>query len=145
MPRMTTNYTTKSFRLLRLAAAASVLLFAFAMGCGDNTRDDEEKTSSDNSAAIVGTWRLVSDTGSTWYAHFSKDGTWKITDDAEGNARRVYGTYICKGFSFSGPMINPRVGTGRIEGTFEDNSMTMDFIEYWHTPAKHVLYTGSKL
>jgi hypothetical protein len=42
-------------------------------------------------------------------------------------------------------MVNPGVGNGKIEGTFEDNSMTMDFIEYWHTPAKHVPYTGSKI
>ena len=145
MQKMTTKNTAKSFRLLRLAASAAVLLFAFAMGCGDSIRDDEKKASSDNSSAIVGTWRLVSDTGSAWYAHFYKDGNWKISDDAEGNARRVYGTYTCKGVSFSGPMVNPGVGNGKIEGTFEDNSMTMDFIEYWHTPAKHVPYTGSKI
>ena len=27
----------------------------------------------------------------------------------------------------------------------EDGSMTMDFVGYWHTPAKHVPYTGTKL
>lgn len=142
---MITTTSAKSFRLLRLAAAVSALLFAFAMGCGDSIHDDEKQSSSDTSSDIVGSWRLVAESGSAWYAHFDKDGNWKITDDEAGTARRVYGTYTCNGNSFSGPMINPHVGTGKIEGTFEDGSMTMDFVEYWHTPAKHVPYTGTKL
>ena len=148
---MSTSTSANSFRFLRLIAASSILLFAFAMGCEHDSRDDDNSSASSSSSSaetssdIVGSWRLVAESGSAWYAHFDKDGNWKITDDEAGTARRVYGTYTCNGNSFSGPMINPHVGTGKIEGTFEDGSMTMDFVEYWHTPAKHVPYTGTKL
>ena len=29
---------------------------------------------------LVGTW-VLSGAGTTWYAHFLKDGTWRITED----------------------------------------------------------------
>ena len=134
----------------RCLAAASVLLLALAAGCGHDSDDDgddviSEAHSSTRNSAIVGSWRLVSTDGSAWYAHFGTDGGWKITDDPEGKARRVFGTYTFDGSRYSGPMVNPGVGEGRIEGTVDGNSMTMDFIEYWHDPAKHVPYTGTKM
>lgn len=139
-----------TLRPLRLLAAASLLLFALAAGCEHDSprRDSDSSRSSSNetSTDLVGSWRLVAADGSAWYAHFGGDGNWKITDDAEGAARRVYGTYTCNGSSFAGPMVNPGVGEGKIEGTLDTSStLSLDFIEYWHTPAKHVPYTGTKL
>ena len=130
----------------RRLAAACLLLAAFAAGCGhDSGGDDDGDAPWTPDSAIVGSWRLSAEDGSAWYAHFGEDGNWKITDDLEGTARRVHGTYTFDGTRFSGPMVNPRVGEGRIEGTVEGGTMTMDFIEYWHDPAKHVPYTGTKV
>ena len=148
--------------LPRLRAAGLSLLLAFAAGCEpfDHGHGDlsflrsspasssapaaSSKTAS-QPASIVGSWKLVANDGSAWYAHFAADGSWKISDDREGNARRVYGTYSCDGKKFSGPMVNPHVGDGKIEGTIDGNAMSMDFVEYWHSPAKHVPYAGTKL
>ncbi len=92
---------------------------------------------------IVGTWALTGE-GKTWYGTFSKNGSWIISDDKAGAKVRVYGTYTAKGENFSGPMTNPGVGTGKIEGSYSENSMTLYFTEYWHTPAKTVHYKGTR-
>ena len=141
--------------LPRAISAAALLLFALAAGCEHKNRgshDNSNDTSSANTSqpatensALVGSWRLVGTDGASWFAHFDNAGNWKITDDAEATARRVYGTYTVSGNSYSGPMVNPNVGEGRIEGSFNEDTLTMDFIEYWHDPAKHVPYTGTKL
>ena len=92
---------------------------------------------------IVGTWTLSGE-GKTWYGTFSKNGSWIISDDKAGAKVRVYGTYSASHGSFSGPMTNPGVGTGKIAGTYSGNSMTLHFTEYWHTPAKTVTYSGTR-
>ena len=74
------------------------------------------------------------------------DGTWRITDDAAGRERtRAKGDYSQNGGSFKGSMVNPGVGDGEIEGSVKDGAMTFDFIEHWHTPYKHNVYSGVKL
>jgi len=93
---------------------------------------------------IVGTWSLTG-AGHTWYIHFAADRNWKITDDAAGHVRRVYGTYTLKGSSLRGPMNNPGTGTGEIAASFSGNRIDLDFIEHWHTPHKQVKYSGRKL
>ncbi len=93
---------------------------------------------------LVGTWRLVNG-DSAWYIHFADDGTWRITDDREGESLRVHGTYTVDSGKFSGPMTNPGVGTGMISGTFSGGAIVLDFVEYWHSPYKHVPYTGSRI
>lgn len=149
-----------------LSLAAALLALALFSACDDDkdgalrwhsssssssssTSSSSSSTSSSTStttsnANIVGTWSL-SNGPNTWYIHFASDKTWKITDDRQGTARRVYGTYTTDGNKFSGPMVNPGVGTGNISGTIDGDLISLDFVEYWHTPAKHVPYTGEKL
>ncbi len=117
---------------------------AVAAKAADGTEQPAAAATEPVSESIVGVWKL-SGAGGTWYAHFGSDGTWKISDDAEGSARRVYGNYTVSGGSFKGDMENPGVGEGEISGTFQDGTMAMDFVEHWHTPYKHVAYTGPKL
>ena len=142
--------------LLRGFAAAALLLpFALAAGCEDHHGDgsgpvaagggSEDRGGGSENGFLVGTWKLVGNDGSFWFAHFAADGSWSISDDAAGAARRVYGTYSAKGASFSGPMVNPNAGDGEIKGTVDGGTMSLDFIEHWHTPYKHVPYTGTKL
>lgn len=141
----------KPSRLIALAALAFVLC-----GCEDDKDPawwqggaPAPAASTDAakpvSGSIVGTWKLSTSGAAPWFAHFASDGTWKITDDQAGSKRRVYGTYSTSGSSFQGSMTNPGVGDGEINGTFTQSSMSMDFIEHWHTPYKHVPYTGAKL
>ena len=93
---------------------------------------------------LIGDWELTNGTH-TWYAHFLKDGTWRITDDRAGTKDHVYGTYTADDSSFQGDMTNPGVGTGSISGYYNGKSLSLDFAENWHTPVKHVSYTGKKL
>ena len=135
-----------------LVALLSVIA-VFATSCedigGENMLNKTGGPGNGNSASssdssIVGTWSL-SGSGKTWYITFSNDGSWLISDDKSGAKRRVYGTYSAKNGSFSGPMTNPGVGTGKISGTYSGNSISLDFTEYWHSPAKTVKYSGSRL
>lgn len=135
--------------LLALLSAIAV----FATSCeeigGENMLNKADGSSigngsSSSDSSIVGTWSLSGD-GKTWFITLSDNGSWFISDDKAGNARRVHGTYTAKNGSFSGPMTNPGVGTGKISGTYSGNSMSLDFTEYWHTPAKTVKYSGSRL
>lgn len=95
---------------------------------------------------FVGTWALSQGGGTAWYILFNEDGSWVISDTADGSAVRVFGTYSVSGDTASGPMTNPGVGTGEIEAVLTSaTTLSLDFVEFWHTPPKHVPYNGTKL
>ena len=93
---------------------------------------------------LIGTWQL-SNGSHVWYAHFEKDGSWRITDELAGTKAHVYGHYTADDSSFQGDMTNPGVGTGSIAGYYNGKSLSLDFAEDWHSPTKHISYTGKKL
>ena len=96
-------------------------------------------------ASFTGTWALTQGAGISWYMIFNSDGTWLISDTADGSARRVFGTYTVKGNVATGPMTNPGIGEGEIVATIDGDVLSLDFIEHWHNPYKHVPYTGTKI
>ncbi len=126
-----------------LATAALLLPLAFAAGCEDGHHGGG------GSSSIAGTWKLTAISegeSGYWFVHFADDGSWRITDDAEGKERtRAKGDYTTSGDSFKGSMVNPGVGDGEIEGKVTNGAMTFDFIEHWHSPYKHNVYSGEKL
>ena len=126
-----------------LATAALLLPLAFAASCEDGHHGGG------GSGSIAGTWKLTAISegeSGYWFVHFADDGSWQITDDAEGKERtRAKGDYTTSGDSFKGSMVNPGVGDGEIEGKVTNGAMTFDFIEHWHTPYKHNVYSGVKL
>ena len=127
-----------------------LLPLALTWGCGNGGPDDDEDEGEDNVAgdnsAFVGTWALRDAAGALkWYILFKADNSWLISDTANGSARRVYGTYVVEGNRAAGPMVNPGVGEGEIVATLAGGKLTLDFVEFWHTPPKHVPYTGTKL
>ena len=127
-----------------------LLPLALTWGCGSGGPDDDEDEGEDNVAgdksAFVGTWALRDAAGALkWYILFKADNSWLISDTANGSARRVYGTYVVEGNRAAGPMVNPGIGEGEIAATLSGATLTLDFVEFWHTPPKHVPYTGTKL
>ena len=126
-----------------LATAALLLPLAFAAGCEDGHHGGG------GSSSIAGTWKLTAISegeSGYWFVHFADDGSWRITDDAEGKERtRAKGDYTTSGDSFKGSMVNPGVGDGEIECEITNGAMTFDFIEHWHSPYKHNVYSGVKL
>ena len=132
-------------KLLWMALLALVLPLALA-GCGGGSDGDDDGDSADgDNSDFVGTWALTQGAGTSWYLIFNDDGSWLISDTADGSAQRVYGTYTVDGNTASGPMVNPGTGEGEIVATLDGDVLTLDFVEYWHDPYKHVAYTGTKI
>ena len=134
-------------KLFWTALLALVIPFAFA-GCGGGSDDNGDGGGGggggDNSK-FVGTWALSQGGGVSWYILFKSDNSWLISDTADGSARRVYGTYTVDGNTAAGPMINPGIGTGEIIAKLSGGTLALDFVEFWHSPSKHVPYTGTKI
>ena len=134
-----------------------LLPLALVWGCGgggpdddddegnDDAEETEETVAGDNSA-FVGTWALRGADGKlAWYILFKADNSWLISDTADGSAQRVYGTYVVEGNRAAGPMVNPGTGEGEIVATLDGENLSLDFVEYWHDPYKHVAYNGTKI
>jgi len=134
----------KLMKWMRLAGMMMMVCVATGLmsGCDDGGDD------SGGGNALVGTWEVYKgDTVQgepTYWWYFNSDGTWYGADSKGGNPH-YSGTYTVSGNSFEGPFVNGSVGDGKIEGTFEGENMTIDFIEYWHDPAKHNPLVGKKL
>ncbi len=131
-------------KLLCMALLALVLPLALA-GCGGGSDGDSGDSGSGDNSKFVGTWALSSGGAVSWYIIFNADNSWVISDTADGSARRCFGTYTVDGDTAAGPMVNPGTGTGEIVATLSGGTMALDFVEYWHSPYKHVPYTGVKL
>ena len=129
----------RKFLWLSLLALAIPLAFT---GCSDS---DDAGDSNGGSSKFVGTWALSQGGGVSWYLIFNSDGSWLISDTADGSARRVFGTYTVDGNVASGPMTNPGIGTGEIVATLDGDMLSLDFIEHWHNPYKHVPYSGTQI
>lgn len=127
-----------------------LLPLTLVWGCGgggpDGGDDQEKDNVAGNNSAFVGTWALNGADGKlAWYILFKADNSWLISDTADGSARRVFGTYVVKGNVASGPMVNPGTGEGEITATLSGATLSLDFVEFWHSPPKHIPYTGTKL
>ena len=131
-------------RLLWIALLALVIPLVLA-GCGGGSDGGGDDSSAGDNSKFVGTWALTQGGGISWYLIFNDDGSWFISDTADGSAQRVYGTYTVDGNTAAGPMVNPGVGTGEIVATLSGDTLALDFVEYWQNPYKHVPYTGTKI
>lgn len=133
-----------------LAISISILMLAFS-GCdSSDDSDDSTPAATDVYSSFYGSWALYA--GGTpsgaieWYVHFNTDKSWTISRNADKSDQIVYGTYTVSSSGFlEGAMVNPGVGDGKIECTISGDVITMDFIEYWWDPAKHLPYAGRKI
>ena len=148
MPKLRRHFWTVFLALLVPLALA---------GCGEGgppgdtadegeTENDETEAVAGDNAAFVGTWALREGNSEVkWYILFKADNSWLISDTADGSARRVYGTYAVDDNRAAGPMVNPGTGEGEIIATLNGANLSLDFVEFWHDPHKHVLYNGTKI
>lgn len=125
----------------RMAVMMSGCALLFATGCdiGGGGGDDG------GGGSVVGTW-LISKEGVPAYWIFNEDGTFQKNRGGEpiNGAVHFRGSYSSSGSSFSGSFTNPGIGKGEIEGKVSGDSLTLDFIEYWHSPAKVVPCVGDR-
>lgn len=122
-----------------MAIALMALFIGLGAGCGGGDGGGG------GGGDLVGTW-LITKEGSPAYWMFKEDGTFQKnrTGEPADGAIHFVGTYSTSGSSFSGEFTNPGVGTGEIEGTVSGDSLAMDFIEFWHSPAKVVPCVGTR-
>lgn len=123
-----------------LALATMMIAACFIAGCDDG----DGGGGGGGSNAFVGTWLIQKEATEAYWIFFA-DGTFRknLADEPIDGAVHFYGTYTVSGGTLSGDFTNPGIGAGEIECTIAaDGTMAMDFIEYWHTPPKHIACTG---
>ena len=137
------KFRTKLTATLMMSA---LLAFAFAfVGCESGGSDSNSSSNSSSSSNdFVGGWKLTSGS-SVWYLYVYTDGSCKLCDSADESKPHLSGTYSVSGSTFTGNMTNPGVGEAQIVASLSSGTMSLDFIEHWHTPYKHIAYTGAKL
>jgi hypothetical protein len=128
-----------------------ILMVGF-YGCssGGSSNSGSGSSNTNTDSAFVGSWALCEgdnpDGAVAWYVHFNANKTFTISNNADKSGERVSGTYtVSNNNSLVGPFTNPGVGDGRVECSLSNGVLTMDFIEYWHEPNKHMPYAGKKI
>ena len=106
---------------------------------------DDTNTTSTVSNDFVGGWKLTGDDSSVWYLYVYSDSTCRLCDTATESSPHLTGTYTVSGSNLKGALKNPGVGDAEIIATLSSGTMSLDFIEHWHDPYKHIAYTGTKL
>ena len=123
---------------------SALLTFAFAFAGCESGGSDSSSSSSSSSNSFVGGWKLTSGS-SVWYLYVYADGSCRLCDTASESSPHLTGTYSVSGSTLTGNMTNPGVGEAQIVASLSSGTMSLDFIEHWHTPYKHIAYTGAKL
>ena len=135
------------------AILMSILMFSFC-GCDSGGSDSHDSTpattSSASSSSYIGSWAMHPGTEASgtidFYIHFNSDKSFTISRNPDKSDQIIYGTYTIDGSNFlEGPMVNPGVGDGKVECRISNGVITMDFIEYWHEPAKHLAFACNKI
>ena len=129
-------------RLMGVAALAA-LAVVFVSGCDDSSSKSKGGSSSGGggssakAGSVVGTWQIGDGGGST---------TWSFNADGSLSSGGISGTFKQNGDHVTGDLTNAGVGSGAIDATLsaDGKSMAMDFIEFWHDPAKHNPLSGTK-
>ncbi len=94
--------------------------------------------------SVVGVWGTFDSETRTV---FREDGTWNNYRSPALSSPHVSGTYTQSGLSVTGTGVNPGVGDLEIEATLSEDGETLvyDFIEHWHYPYKHNVYTFTRM
>ena len=122
------------------------------VACGSDSKSDDN--SSDNkssstssgdksSSKYVGTWTLTPTAGGNpMYVAFDKDGSARMGKSA--NNLYIKGSYSITSNGVTAEMTNPGVGKCKLVCLDEGSSLLADFIEYWHSPEKHIPFKATK-
>jgi hypothetical protein len=97
--------------------------------------------------SVVGRWETTGPEGGKFWWQFEAGGACAMYDDSGFTRRHLAGTWNQSANSLKALFTNPGVGQGELRGTVAPDGRTMklDFIEYWHSPAKNVPYQGRRL
>jgi hypothetical protein len=101
---------------------------------------------------VVGTWVMTNATTGVpdFYLHIGSDNSLAINDYPD-DREHLPGNWEISGGTFLGHFININLNpeeynpNGDLVGTILYGVFTLDFIEYWHDPPKHIAYTASRI
>ena len=95
---------------------------------------------------FIGSWAVSDVAGAPiGYLFIESNGTFVWADIPDKTEPHFSGTGSITGGAFIGPFTNPGVGDGELDCTIAASGiMIIDFVEFWHDPAKHVPYTATK-
>jgi hypothetical protein len=115
-------------------------------GGGGSSSGGASNTGSPNPGSeFVGSWEMSDSSGGvTFYLYVDSNNTFVVADVPDKTHEHFSGTWSVSNGTFRAPFTNPGVGTGDLVCTITNGVMNMDFIEHWHSPDKHVPYTGRK-
>ena len=93
---------------------------------------------------FIGSWVVYDGEGAILsYLYIEPDNTFVWADTPDKTNPHFSGTWSISGNTFVGPFYNPGVGYGDLVSTIDANGiMIIDFVEYWHSPPKHLSFTG---
>lgn len=136
-------------KMVRYGLIGIVIGAMFIMaGCssGGSSSGGTSNTSTPNPGSeFVGSWEMSDSSGVvTFYLYIDSNNTFVVADVPDKTHEHFSGTWSVSNGTFRGPFTNPGVGTGDLVCTVANGVMNMDFIEHWHSPDKHVPYTGRK-
>lgn len=121
-------------------------MIAGCSGGGSSSGSNGSTTAPPNTGSeFVGSWVLSDSAGTvTFYLYIESNNTFVGADVPDKSRVHFSGTWSVTNGTFRGPFTNPGVGNGDLVCTIANGVMTVDFIEHWHSPDKHVPYTGRK-
>ena len=113
-------------------------------GCSSSGSSSGGGDSSTSTNPFVGSWKVTGEVDAWLYIDSNNTFVW--ADVPDKNRPHFSGRWSVTNGTFTGPFINPGVGAGDLVGTIAANGvMTIDFVEHWHTPDKHLSFTATKL
>lgn len=134
-----------SWGLLMLAVGT----LAMIAGCSKD-KDDDSSTPAATPAAspFVGEWLMSPGSSPSsqvdLYLFIEPNNTFVMSNTNDKTHPHMTGTWSVTDNTFHGPFTNPNVGEGEIVCTINNNVMSIDFIEHWHDPYKHIAYAAQK-
>jgi hypothetical protein len=114
-------------------------------GCSSGGSSSGSSGSTSPGSEFVGSWAMSDSSGSTFYLYIESNNTFVIADVPDKNRVHMSGTWSVSNGTFKGPFTNPGVGSGDLVITIANGVLSVDFIEHWHSPDKHISFTGRKL
>ena len=114
-------------------------------GCSSGGSSSGSSGSTNAGSEFVGSWAMSDSSGSTFYLYIESNNTFVIADVPDKNRVHMSGTWSVSNGTFKGPFTNPGVGSGDLVITIANGVLSVDFIEHWHSPDKHISFTGRKL
>ncbi len=124
-----------------------LIVFLGLAGCsssGSSSSGGDSGTPAVATNAFVGSWKVTGEADAWLYIDSNNSFVW--ADVPDKNHPHFSGSGSVTNGTFKGPFTNPGVGSGDLVCTIAANGvMTIDFVEHWNTPDKHVPYTATKL